>query len=64
MQLRILLLNKSEAFYEIFHYTIYYNGTHESFPITLGECEYGKNVNLRYKDLLEKYKQIIVSIKQ
>ena len=47
-------INESEVFYDAYYYKIYFNGTYEQIQITLEPCEFGKNINRKFKDLLEK----------
>lgn len=47
-------INESEAFYDVYYYKIYFNGSYEQIQITLENCELGRNVNPKFKHLFEK----------
>ena len=46
----------SEAYYTSVYIKVYFNGSFESIPITLEICEFGKNINIKYKDLIDENK--------
>ena len=46
----------SEAFYTSVYAKIFFNGTIDITPITLEICEFGKNIDMKYKKLFEENK--------
>ena len=44
-------INDSFAYYEAVYGEIYINGTFVESPLNIENCEIGKNIELRYKDL-------------
>ena len=48
------IINDSIAYYEGNYRIIYDNGNFSSAPLLIEKCEFGKNINLRYKELLKK----------
>ena len=50
-------INDSIAYYNADYSAIYDNGTYENTFLEIEKCELGKNINLKYKDIInEKYK--------
>ena len=52
------IVNKSDGFYKALHKVVYYNGTFKYTEINLESCEFGKNINNKYKKFYDKIKII------
>ena len=46
-----------ETFFSPFHVNAYYNGTYIKNQLTTEKCELGKNINIKYKSIVEEMKK-------
>ena len=48
------IFNNSIGYYKGLYYIYYNNGTNEMIPLNISKCEYGKNLDYSYSDVISK----------